>query len=115
MGKGTTFRVRIPAMVEPSVADANEPGGMDRSLRVLVVDDEPVSRSVLEGYLTRDGHKVVTATSAKEAIGCGETEEFDVLITDHAMPDMNGTQLAAIFREKRETEAADECGEHGEG
>ncbi len=74
---------------------------MERSLRVLVVDDEAVSRTVIESYLATDGHHVVTATNTEEAIGHAEAEPFDLLITDHAMPGMNGVQLAAVFREMR--------------
>lgn len=100
-GQGTTFRIRLPAQVDAREAEAGEVGAMERSLRVLVVDDEPVSRGVLESYLTTDGHCVVTATNAEEAIGFAEAGPFDLLITDHAMPGLNGMQLAAVFREMR--------------
>jgi signal transduction histidine kinase/CheY-like chemotaxis protein len=100
-GKGTTFRIRLPAITQALNEAGEEAGKMKRSLRVLVVDDESVSRCVLAGYLTADGHDVVTAVDAEEAIGCFETAEFDLLITDHAMPGMNGVKLAATVREKR--------------
>jgi signal transduction histidine kinase len=100
-GKGTTVRIRIPAVVQPAVEDAGEAGGLDRSVRVLVVDDDAGSRSIIEGYLRKDGHHVVTATCAMDAIDRAEAETFDLLITDYAMPDMNGAQLASIFREER--------------
>jgi signal transduction histidine kinase len=100
LGKGTTFRIRLQAMAEGFDAADDEAGKMERSLRVLVVDDEPVTRGVLASYLTSDGHRVVTAVDAEEAIGCLESAEFDLLITDHAMPGMNGRQLAAALREK---------------
>jgi signal transduction histidine kinase len=101
LGKGTTFRIRLPAMAEALNAADDETGKMERSLRVLVVDDEPVSRGVLESYLVADGHSVVTANDAEGAIGCFAGAEFDLMITDHAMPGMNGVQLAAAVHEKR--------------
>jgi len=101
LGKGTTFRIRLPAMMEALAATDDEEGKMERSLHVLVVDDEPVTRRVLESYLTADGHSVVTAVDAEEAMGCFEGAEFDLLITDHAMPGMNGVQLAAAVRRTR--------------
>src|SRR5262249_9223266 len=55
---------------------------------------------VLAKYLTADGHTVTTAMNAEEAVACLEGAEFDLLITDHAMPGMNGVNLAAAFREK---------------
>jgi signal transduction histidine kinase len=99
LGKGTTFRVRFSAQAAAREVEADEVGALERSLRVLVVDDEPVSRKVLESYLIADGHSVVTAVNAEEAIGCAEAGGFDLLITDHAMPGLNGAKLAAIFRE----------------
>ena len=70
-----------------------------RPLRVLVVDDEQVSRHILEQFLIADGHSVVTAVSGAEASAIGHAERFDLMITDHGMPDMNGVQLAAAIRE----------------
>lgn len=57
--------------------------------------------SVLASYLTGDGHSVVTAVDAEEAIGCFAGAEFDLLITDHAMPGINGVHLAAAVRTMR--------------
>ena len=100
-GEGTTFRIRLPAIKEALEDENEETGKMTRSLRVLVVDDEPVSRCILESYLTADGHNVVTAVDAEQAIGCFEAGEFDLVITDHAMPGMNGVKLAATVRAMR--------------
>ena len=100
LGKGTTIRIRLPAMTDTLDATNDETGKLDRSLHVLVVDDEGVTRRVLKNYLTADGHSVVTAENAEEALGCFESGKFDLLITDHAMPGMNGVQLAAAVREK---------------
>lgn len=98
LGKGTTFRIRFPAQVLAANAAPDEGSRMDRSLHVLVVDDEPVSRCVLEQYLAADGHTVVTASDPDEAIGAAKAGQFDLMITDHAMPGMNGVQLAAVLR-----------------
>jgi signal transduction histidine kinase len=100
-GRGTTFRLRLPAMAEALDEADDQSVKMERVLSVLVVDDEAVTLGVLQNYLTSDGHRVVTAANAKEAIECCESREFDVLITDHAMPGMNGVQLAALIHERR--------------
>ncbi|MEA3210294.1 MAG: hypothetical protein QOE70_3351 [Chthoniobacter sp.] len=100
-GQGTTFRIRLPALAQALEATEGEGDRMKRSLHVLVVDDELVTRGVLESYLTADGHSVVTAVDAEEALGCFAGAEFDLLITDHAMPGLNGVQLAAAVREMR--------------
>lgn len=101
LGKGTTFRIRLPKMTESLETTDDEAGKIGRSLSVLVVDDEEVTRGVLESYLASDGHSVVTAVDAEKAIGCLADAKFDLLITDHAMPGMNGVQLAAAVREMR--------------
>jgi len=100
-GQGTTFRIRLPAQAGAADAGPDQGCRMERSLRVLVVDDEPVSRCVLERYLAADGHSVVTASDPGEAIGWARSEHFDVMITDHAMPGMNGVQLAEAVRAMR--------------
>ncbi|HMJ05861.1 MAG TPA: response regulator, partial [Chthoniobacterales bacterium] len=101
LGAGTTFRIRLPAISESINAVDDDTEKMERSLHVLVVDDEAVTRGVLESYLTADGHSVVTAVNAEQALGCFHEAKFDLLITDFAMPGMSGVQLAAAVREMR--------------
>ena len=98
-GKGTLFRIRLPAQIVGE--DAAPEGNFDlgRSVNVLVVDDEPISRDVISRYLVTDGHRVVTAINGHEALERMKVESFDLLITDHAMPGMNGIQFAATVRQ----------------
>ena len=100
-GRGTTFRVRLPVQVVAPEGDVGGDVKLDRSLYVLVVDDEPVARDVIARYLITDGHRVVTAVNGQDAIERIGAEHFDLLITDHAMPGMNGLQLAANVRQLR--------------
>ncbi len=69
------------------------------ALRVLAVDDQPLPLQVVAGYLAADAHTVETATSGPEALKKLEAGDFDVVITDRAMPEMNGDQLAAMIKE----------------
>ena len=101
VGTGTTFRIRLPPQVRPMSAERDTAAKLSRALRVLVVDDEPVSRAVLQHYLAADGHVVVTAADAEAAMHSVADGSFDLLITDHAMPGMNGVQLAGAVREVR--------------
>ncbi|MDP9099997.1 MAG: response regulator [Verrucomicrobiota bacterium] len=101
-GSGTTFRVSLPSQVctfEPEAAHAFKAA---RSLRILVVDDEFVPRDVITKYLLADGHEVVAATTAQEGIDRFKTDKFDLVITDHAMPEINGSQFAEILKRIRE-------------
>lgn len=67
-------------------------------IRVLVVDDEPVSRTVLERYLTGAGHEVFTAASGKEAVRILRADGPEVVITDWMMPHMDGLELCRAIR-----------------
>jgi signal transduction histidine kinase len=98
---GTTFRIRLPVQsTAPNLAFDSEER-INRSLSVLLVDDEPIARDVLVRYLISDGHRVEVALNGQEAIDRVVKESFDLLITDHAMPGMNGVQLAAHVRQVR--------------
>lgn len=66
--------------------------------RILVVDDEPFVCEAVKMMLAFDGHDVVTANSAKEAMGLFDKDKFDVVITDFAMPGMKGDELAAALK-----------------
>ena len=67
-GSGTVFRIRLPAQIVAVETAADDDLKIDRSLSVLVVDDEPIARDVIARYLTADGHRVVTAINGHEAL-----------------------------------------------
>lgn len=71
-----------------------------RQSRILVVDDEPIVCDSIRMLLTFDGHTVLTAGSAEEAMEIFDPAEIDVLITDYAMPGMPGAQLATAIRKR---------------
>ena len=100
-GRGTVFRVRLPAQIAAPDLVADDDFKFARSLSVLVVDDEPIARDVIARYLITDGHRVVTAINGQEALELVAIQTFDLLITDHSMPGMNGIQLAAAVRQMR--------------
>jgi CheY-like chemotaxis protein len=68
--------------------------------RILVVDDEPFVCESIRMLLSFEGHSVTTAHTAEEALRIFSPQEFDVLITDYAMPGMQGSELAAEIREQ---------------
>ncbi len=67
--------------------------------RVLVVDDEPSIRKVLQAHLTRDGHAVELAADGAEAIDLLGREPFDLVISDLKMPGIGGLELLAHVRQ----------------
>jgi CheY-like chemotaxis protein len=70
------------------------------SKRILVVDDEPFVCDAVKMMLVFDGHDVETAHSGKEALALLEKENFDLVITDFAMPLMKGDELAALIKSR---------------
>lgn len=97
--RGTTFRIRFPVEATASLGEFEEVEKLDRSVRVLVVDDDAVPRDVVSKYLIADGHEVVTAASGIEALAKLTEENFDLVLTDHAMAGMNGLQLASVVKQ----------------
>lgn len=66
---------------------------------ILVVDDEPNIRRVLEAVLARDGHTVLTAENGKKGLDVLSREStVDILISDLIMPDINGVELLAAAK-----------------
>jgi DNA-binding NtrC family response regulator len=67
---------------------------------VLIVDDDPVQRRLVEAAVTRAGHKVLLADSGEAALKLVEGgSPIDVVILDLVMPGLNGTAVLARFRE----------------
>jgi CheY-like chemotaxis protein len=69
-----------------------------KPLRVLVVDDHPGIREIVSAYLAEDRHTVETAADARQALEKFEASDFDLVITDRAMPEINGDELAASIK-----------------
>jgi len=69
--------------------------------RILIVDDEPNLRQVLEMYFTQKGYEVVQAASGTEALKAFESGEgFHLVICDIKMPDMDGLQVLAEIKDR---------------
>lgn len=100
-GAGTLVRIKLPigkiTPVELPVEEA--PVAVEKkALRILVVDDDAHMRNVVTRLLAREGHEVAQAGNGVEALEQAELSRFDLLLTDHAMPGMNGVELAALMR-----------------
>jgi signal transduction histidine kinase/ActR/RegA family two-component response regulator len=99
VGKGTTFIVLLPPDTTQTREVQQRTQAPSGPLSVLVVDDEPIARDVLTEYLTGDGHTVQTAVNGRDGIEKFKAGQFAVVITDRAMPEVGGDQLAAMVKE----------------
>jgi CheY-like chemotaxis protein len=99
VGKGTTFIVLLPADTSQAREIAPRTHAPTGPLHVLVVDDEPIARDVLSEYLMGDGHTVDTAVNGREGFEKFKAGRYALVITDRAMPEVGGDQLAAMVKE----------------
>jgi len=100
LNRGTQISILMPITPCGEEPDREAPGAaLEQSLNVLIVDDQPEIRHVLTSYLEHDAHTVVTAENGCDALEKFRAGKFDLVITDRAMPKMNGDQLATAIRE----------------
>lgn len=71
-------------------------------LKILVVEDDPTSLTILRKILQKEGHVVVTSRDGVEALEEIQRETFDVLMTDWMMPRMDGIELINQTRKRGE-------------
>ena len=100
LGQGTTFIIRLPIKLTktaPAALSMTALAAHQRKLHVLVVDDDQSLCDVAEASLTNDGHTVEIAYDGKMALNLLKEGHFDVVLSDKAMPEINGEQLAAAI------------------
>ncbi len=107
-GKGSQFTVTLPlsdaqhALAEDPNQDEAVNNTVLEGVRILIVEDDPDSREVLQLFLEQGGANVTSADSAKAAIrvlNAGNGSLPDVLISDIAMPDEDGYSLIQRIRQ----------------
>ncbi|MBW1697211.1 MAG: response regulator [Deltaproteobacteria bacterium] len=67
---------------------------------ILVVDDEPIIRDMIKEAFSEEPYGLLTAGSAREALGILAKESVDVVISDEKMPGMQGSEFLALVRKK---------------
>jgi two-component system sensor kinase len=73
-----------------------------RRLKVLVADDSPVNLEVASGILELRGHRIKTASSGRKALELWQREEFDVILMDLEMHDLDGLATTAAIRQEEQ-------------
>ncbi|MBQ6560204.1 MAG: response regulator transcription factor [Erysipelotrichaceae bacterium] len=70
--------------------------------KLLIVDDEAKIREMIAKYASHEGHEVVLACNGKEALKLFQNDEFDVVIMDIMMPEMDGYETLKKMKEIRD-------------
>lgn len=92
-GIGTTVRVIFPSAESAAAPPPRK--------RVLVVDDDAIVREVISTYLTDDGYAVTLAANGRDGLEKFCAAEFDIVLTDRSMPEMEGDELAREVKKRR--------------
>jgi PAS domain S-box-containing protein len=100
-GRGTTFRILLPAVDRATVDQTARPvpsASLHRSGTILIVDDDPSVRQVGERMLERLGFTVISAANGREGLEAFQAQNgaIDCVILDLTMPEMAGDE---VFRE----------------
>ena len=98
--------MRASGTLQDQTVDATAPGGSPqpkaaRKLRILLVEDNEVNRTLLTRLLGKQGHNVVVARSGREAVAAVQHrpgDVFDLILMDVQMPDMDGFETTAAIR-----------------
>jgi PAS domain S-box-containing protein len=107
LGQGTTFRVMIPAetipgkqfdsgKVDRGVASKNVPGL--KPIRILIAEDNPSNQRVLVEMLKRLGYRADAVADGKEVIQAIERQDYDLVLMDIKMPEMDGITATQVIR-----------------
>ena len=90
------------ALAVPRDEDVRAASAERKGLRILAVDDDPVSLRLLEHHLTRDGHHVTRAVNGRQALIIALESNPQLVVTDWMMPEMDGIELCKALRRSNE-------------
>ena len=93
-GRGTRIIVSLPMVAIPRTRSVLKDRSLIPPMDILVIDDEEMVRNVIAEYLRADGHRVDVADGPTIGLHKINDGQYDLIITDRAMPDMSGDQLA---------------------
>jgi signal transduction histidine kinase/CheY-like chemotaxis protein len=108
LGKGSTFTVRLPLEVRdpsapsrteaPEGSAASSTGGPRPRSDILVIDDEPAARDLVQRVLTKEGYRVATASSGSEGLALALQLQPDAITLDVMMDGMDGWAVLSALK-----------------
>ncbi len=105
-GQGSTFIITLPREDAPehSSEKTSKPSQAKagKAVRILIVEDQPDTLEMLAASFRSRGFETIACESATEALDCIDRQHFDILISDIAMPKMDGLQLIRNLRGRPE-------------
>jgi len=103
LGHGSCFRafVALPLAPQAAAAEARPAGRIqtaNKSLRILLAEDNLINRTVAVRILQRMGHRVDVALNGAQAVEAASREKYDMILMDCQMPIMDGYEAAREIR-----------------
>ncbi|MEL6774582.1 MAG: ATP-binding protein, partial [Pseudomonadota bacterium] len=111
-GEGTKITIAVPlplAMGELMPEEDRKETALPPGLRVMVVDDSQTNRLVMSRLLSQLQASSVLAEDGPTAVQKARTGDFDVIMMDISMPDMDGVTALSIIREEATTDGRAPC------
>jgi CheY-like chemotaxis protein len=103
LGHGSTFRVRLPLReVEPEIPAVATPVAVvqQKSLSVLLIEDDAIAAAVIRGLLEQQGHRVRYVNNGLAAMAELAQGGCDVVLLDLDLPGVDGFQVARLIRQR---------------
>ncbi len=106
LNKGTTFTIYLPALPSKKITEESEEkrrqSEKGKGETIFVIEDDETVRQVITAILRNLDYKVIEASHGGEALEIAEkiNYQFDLLITDWVMPEMNGLELIKELRKR---------------
>jgi signal transduction histidine kinase/ActR/RegA family two-component response regulator len=108
-GKGSTFTVRLPLTGLPDPSSVPSPAPLTltddqvgKAGTLLVIDDDPAARELLQRQFIREGFRVVTASNGEEGLALAKQHKPTFITLDVVMPGMDGWAVLAALKKDSE-------------
>lgn len=104
-GMGSDFHFNLSFLSATKDETSNE-GVFLSPLNILIAEDNPVNRKVTALLLEKSGHKVTTVSNGKEACALASEKDFDVILMDMNMPELDGLDASRYIRNLKDKKKA---------
>ena len=103
LGEGSTMTVVLPLKTVPSQQETATPQHALSTLdytgqRAMIADDNDINRDILQAFLAKLGFQVDVAENGLSAVKLAETTDYDAILLDISMPDIDGTEVLRRIR-----------------